>query len=75
MKPQINADGHGFLFTTKPNGKDRVGQDNRIKADFVELRKTLNVAKKKRVEYSFACLACFVVERNVRELRTLINHQ
>ena len=42
-EPQINADEHGFGLATK---KTIIRQDNRIKADFVKLRKTLNVAKK-----------------------------
>ena len=45
------------------------GQDNGIKADFVRLRKALDVAKKKRVEYSFAYSTYFVVEKNARGRR------
>ena len=41
-------------------------------ADSVKLRRVLNVAKEKGVEYSFVYSACFVVYKNVRELRGII---
>jgi len=43
---RINADEHGFGLATKKTIIDKIRRDYRIKADFVKLRKTLNVAKK-----------------------------
>jgi hypothetical protein len=53
------------------NAEKRADGINRITADFVNYERRQMSLKRERVKYSFVCLACFVVEKNVRELREI----